>query len=253
MAKVNLLPWRSERRKVRQQEFYYLLGGAGVLALILGLVATFYYNGQIDGQNTRNAYLTDQIAQLDAKLKEIEALDKKKETLLRRKEVIEELQANRSQMVHLFDELVRTIPDGVRLTMIKQDNDKLTLEGQSQSNARVSAYMRNIEASGWMTNPDLSVIEEKGEDKTLPYQFKLSLTLIKPGQQMGPDGKPMLGPDGKPLVVPAMPPTPAAMTPGSAATAPAVMPASAATSAPAAIADPTPAAASSSSKGGTTP
>ena len=93
MAKVNLLPWRSERRKVRQQEFYYLLGGAAVVALVLGLLAMFYYSGQIDGQNKRNAYLTDQITQLDAKIAEIKALDEKKDKLLRRKEVIEQLQA----------------------------------------------------------------------------------------------------------------------------------------------------------------
>jgi len=252
MAKVNLLPWRSERRKVRQQEFYYLLGGAAVSAIVLGLLAMFYYSGQIDGQNRRNAYLTDQITQLDAKILEIKALDAKKAKLLRRKEVIEQLQANRSQMVHLFDELVRTIPDGVRLTSVKQDGDKLTLEGQSQSNARVSAYMRNIEASGWMTNPDLSVIEAKGEDKTLPYQFNLSLTLTKPGQVIGPDGKPVMGPDGKPLMNPA--PGTATATPSSPASdssAAPTLPAPAASSAasPATTA-PAPTA---SSKGGATP
>jgi len=251
MAKVNLLPWRSERRKVRQQEFYYLLAGAAVSALVLGLLAMFYYSEQIDGQNKRNAYLTDQITQLDAKIAEIKALDAKKDKLLRRKEVIEQLQANRSQMVHLFDELVRTIPDGVRLTSVKQDGDKLTLEGQSQSNARVSAYMRNIEASGWMTNPDLSVIEAKGDDKTLPYQFNLSLTLTKPGQVIGSDGKPVVGPDGKPLMNPA--PGAATTTPASPASDSAAppLPAPAASSAasPATTA-PAPAA---SSKGGATP
>ncbi|MBS0457030.1 MAG: PilN domain-containing protein [Proteobacteria bacterium] len=203
MAKVNLLPWRAERRRERQQAFYVMLGVAFAIALAIGLGAWVYYNGQIDGENARNAYLTDQIKKLDAKIAEIDALDKKKETLLRRKDVIEQLQANRSQMVHLFDELVRTIPDGVRLTSVKQDGNKLTLQGYSQSNARVSAYMRNIEASGWMTNPDLNVIEASSGDKTLPYQFTLALTLTKPGQVLGPDGKPVLGPDGKPLMNPA--------------------------------------------------
>ena len=250
MAKVNLLPWRSERRKVRQQEFYYLLGGAAVGALVLGLLAMFYYSGQIDGQNKRNAYLTDQITQLDAKIAEIKALDQKKEKLLRRKEVIEQLQANRSQMVHLVDELVRTIPDGVRLTSVKQDGDKLTLDGQSQSNARVSAYMRNIEASGWMTNPDLSVIEAKGTDKTLPYEFNLSLTLTKPGQLLGPDGKPVLGPDGKPMMNPVPAAAGATPTPAPASDAPPLpaQPAPGAT-APA----PTAPAPTASSKGGATP
>lgn len=224
MAKVNLLPWRAERRKLRQREFYSLLGGAAIGSLLIGLLVTFYYSEQIDGQTQRNAYITEQIAVLDGKIAEIKKLDEEKDRLLRRKEVIEQLQANRSQMVHLFDQLVRTIPEGVRLTSIKQDGDKLTLEGQSQSNARVSAYMRNIEASGWMTSPDLSVIEAKGNDKTLPYTFNLSLTLVKPGQLIGPDGKPVVGSDGKPVMAPSagtstasnatvVPPTPGTQPP----------------------------------------
>jgi type IV pilus assembly protein PilN len=263
MAKVNLLPWRAERRKVRQREFYSMLGGAAIGALALGLLISFYYSEQVDGQTRRNAYLTDQIALLDKKIEEIKRLDTEKDKLLRRKEVIEQLQANRSQMVHLFDELVRTIPEGVRLTAIKQDGDKLTLDGQSQSNARVSAYMRNIEASGWMTNPELSVIEAKGDDKTLPYAFNLSLTLTKPGQVIGPDGKPVMGPDGKPLMASAST-TPGAANATATAPTPGTQPA-AATPAPAAtssalppVASPTvppkPATAPSaaSSKGGAT-
>ena len=191
MAKVNLLPWRAERRKQRQREFYVLLGSAAIGALVLGVLISFYYSGQINGQNERNTYLTNEITTLDGKIKEIEQLDLKKDKLLRRKEVIEQLQANRAQMVHLFDELVRTIPEGVRLTSLKQDGEHLTLEGQSQSNARVSAYMRNLESSGWMTNPDLSIIEAAGDDKTLPYKFNLTVTLSKPGQPKDANGVPI--------------------------------------------------------------
>ncbi|HEY2346141.1 MAG TPA: PilN domain-containing protein [Xanthomonadaceae bacterium] len=244
MAKVNLLPHRAEKRRERQQRFYGMLGAAFVVGLVVGVGGWLFYDAQIDGQNQRNTYLTDQISQLDVKLKEIDELDKKKATLLRRKQVIEDLQSNRSQMVHLFDELVRTIPEGVRLNAVKQNGDKLTLEGQSQSNARVSAYMRNIEASGWMTNPDLSVIEAKGSDKTLPYVFKLTLTLTKPGQMIGPDGKPVMGPDGKPM----MNPTPDAA--GSGAADASAAPASAASPAAAAASSP---ASAASSKGGATP
>ncbi len=191
MAKVNLLPWRAERRAQRQREFYILLGFAGIGALVLGVLMVFFYSRQIDGQNARNAYLTAQIAELDKQIAQIDELDAKKDKLLRRKEVIEQLQANRAQMVHLFDELVRTIPEGVRLTAIQQNGEQLTLTGQSQSNARVSAYMRNIEGSGWMTNPDLSVIEAKGTDKTLPYEFNLTLTLTKPGAPKDANGNPL--------------------------------------------------------------
>src|SRR5690606_37667967 len=108
--------------------------------------------------------------------------------LLARKEVIEELQANRSQMAHLFDWLVSTIPDGVVLTSIKQDNETLTLEGRSQSNARVSTYMRNLESSGWMSRPELAIIEAKGFEQGLPYEFKLQVKLANPNATVDEDG-----------------------------------------------------------------
>lgn len=192
MAKINLLPWRAERRAHRQREFYSMLGLAAAAGLVLSFLIWFYYSQQISGQNTRNQFLQGEITKVEGKIKEIEVLDKQKDRLLARKKVIEELQANRSQMVHLFDSLVRTIPDGVALAGIKQEGDILTLEGRSQSNARVSTYMRNLESSGWMTNPDLSIIEAKAEEKgpaalssesrSLPYVFTLKVKLANPNE-----------------------------------------------------------------------
>ena len=180
MSKINLLPWRTERRKLRQKDFLGMLG----LAVAAGVLASFllvsWYNSRIGNQNARNEYLKGEIAKVDVQIKEIEELDKKKGKLLARKEVIEQLQANRSQMVHLFDSLVRTIPDGVSLTSIKQEGDILTLGGRSQSNARVSTYMRNLESSGWMTNPDLNIIEAKAGNPGLPYEFNLKVKLANP-------------------------------------------------------------------------
>ncbi|HVI25576.1 MAG TPA: PilN domain-containing protein [Xanthomonadaceae bacterium] len=229
MARINLLPWRAERRKLRQKEFGLMLGLAAIAGVVLWFVVNSYYNAQIAGQNERNAYLQQQIAQVDAQIKEIEELDKKKAKLLARKEVIEQLQANRSQMVHLFDSLVRTIPDGVILTSIKQEGDKLTLEGRSQSNARVSTYMRNLEGSGWMTKPELSIIEAREGDAGLPYVFTLSVTMANPNAPKDTNG------DGIPDA-PAQPAQPAA---GAApATAPAATaPAPATPAAPASPAD----------------
>ncbi len=183
MARINLLPWRAERRKLRQKEFMTMLGMAAGIALVLSFLIVMYYNGQIEGQMARNQYLRDQIVVVDQQIKEIEELDKKKANLLARKQVIEQLQASRSQMVHLFDELVRTIPEGVRLNSIKQSGQVLTLEGLAQSNARVSSYMRNLEESGWMANPDLSIIEAKGTDKGLPNAFSLKVTLKSPSSE----------------------------------------------------------------------
>ncbi|HWV11653.1 MAG TPA: PilN domain-containing protein, partial [Pseudomonas sp.] len=190
MARINLLPWRAERRKQRQREFYAMLGMAAVGGLLLSLMIWFYYDRQVSGQMDRNAYLEAEIEKVKEQNKEIDRLDAQKERLLARKKVIEELQAKRSQMVHLFDALVRTIPDGVVLTALKQEGDVLTLEGRTQSNARVSAYMRNLETSGWMTNPELSIIEardpEKDKDgkvgpladiKALPYVFVVKVKL----------------------------------------------------------------------------
>lgn len=181
MARINLLPWRAERRKQRQNEFYMMLGAAAALALLLAFGIVKYFDAEIAGQTSRNAYLEQQIAALDAQIKEIEELERTEARLLARKQVIEQLQANRSQMVHLFDELVRTIPEGVKLTSIKQNGATLTLDGVTQSNARVSSYMRNLEASGWMKNPELSIIEAKGGDRSMPYQFALTVTMTKPG------------------------------------------------------------------------
>ena len=190
MARINLLPWRAERRKQRQKEFGIMLSGAAIAAVVLSFLIITFYGGQISGQAERNTFLSQQITQLDKQIVEIEELDKSKAKLLARKDVIEQLQANRSQMVHLFDSLVRTIPDGVVLTSIKQDDIILTLEGRSQSNARVSAYMRQLEGSGWMTQPELSIIEAKGTDKALPYEFKLQVKLANPNAPRDDDGAP---------------------------------------------------------------
>lgn len=180
MAKINLLPWRAERRKQRQNEFFTLLGICAGLAVAVSFGAVQYFDGLIGNQQQRNAYLTREIAALKTKTTEIEILEKKKSDLLARKSVIEQLQANRSQMVHLFDDLVRTIPEGVRLSSVKQAGNQLTLEGMTQSNARVSSYMRNIEAAEWLTSADLGVIEIKGDDKSMPYFFRMNATATKP-------------------------------------------------------------------------
>ena len=187
MARINLLPWRAERRKQRQREFYAMLGGAAVGGVLLAALIGMYYSGQISGQHQRNGFLEERIAEVKLQNAEIARLEEQRARLLARKDVIEKLQAKRSQMVHLFDSLVRTIPDGVVLTGIKQEGDVLTLTGRTQSNARVSTYMRNLEGSGWMRNPELSIIEAKAQErnesgpavdiKALPYMFELKVSL----------------------------------------------------------------------------
>lgn len=180
MSRINLLPWRAERRKQRQKEFGVMVGIAAATGVALWFLVNMYYNAQIDGQNERNAFLQQQIAEVERQNAEIDTLETQRARLLARKGVIEELQGKRSQMVHLFDQLVRTIPDGVLLTSLKQEGDTLMLEGRSQSNARVSTYMRSLEGSGWMTSPQLSVIEALDGVPGLPYAFTLNVTLSTP-------------------------------------------------------------------------
>lgn len=240
MARINLLPWRAERRKQRQKEFAIMLGAAAGLAVVISFLIVTYYNMQISGQNERNAFLQTQIDEVKRANAEIATLEAKRQGLLDRKAVIEKLQADRSTMVHLFDSLVRTIPDGVMLTAIKQDDQTLTLDGRAQSNARVSTYLRNLEGAGWLTSPELSKIEAQGNDAGLPYVFNLQVKLANPNAPVDKDG------DGVPdEPVPAVAPaTDAAAVPAPAPAVPAVVPAPAgaapAPAAPAATPEPAP-------------
>ncbi len=183
MAKINLLPWRAERRRQREREFYMMLlvaAAAGVLAVLMW---HWWMTARIDNQDARNQYLTDQIHQLDAKLVEIKNLEKTKSQLLARKQIIEKLQANRSQMVHLFDELVKTIPDSVRLTSMAQNGNTLTLKGVAQSNASVATYMRNLDKSPWMTQPDLQKTQANSSSQRERYDFGLGVKLTSPEEK----------------------------------------------------------------------
>jgi type IV pilus assembly protein PilN len=190
MAKINLLPWRAERRAVRKREFLVMLAVAGAAGVAAFLGAMFWMDARIDNQIDRNTYMQAQITEVEKKLEEIKELDKTRSKLLQRKQVIEQLQANRSQMVHMFDELVHTIPEGVRLTSLKQVGDILTLEGVAQSNASVATYMRNVEASPWLGHPDLKKTEiKRNAEKRMPYDFAMDVKLRKPaGSEENPDG-----------------------------------------------------------------
>lgn len=180
MAHVNLLPWRAERRKLREREFFSQLGAAFVAGLGFVLLWALWMNARIDNQNDRNRILQSEIKQLDVKIDKIKELDKVRDQLLARKQIIEQLQADRSQMVHLFDELVKAIPASVRLTALKQAGDTMSLDGVAQSNASVAEYMRNIEASPWMGHVELLSTVNTHDSSRMPYKFGLSVKLGKP-------------------------------------------------------------------------
>ncbi len=159
MARINLLPWREDRRKQQLKDFGISCGLAALLGLVTWYGIHSYYVGRIDYQTSRNTFLDKHIAELDKKIKEIEDLEKEKQRLIARMRGIEQLQTSRPGTVHLFDELVRTLPEGVSLKSISQKGTEITLTGTAQSNARVSNFMRNIDASEWLTKPELKVIE----------------------------------------------------------------------------------------------
>ena len=180
MAHVNLLPWRAERRKQREREFYMQLVAAFVVALGVLLLWIFWMDQRIDNQNERNAYLQSEIKQLDVRIAKIKDLETVRAHLLARKQIIEQLQADRSQMVHLFDELVKTIPSSARLTGLKQSGQSMSLDGVAQSNASVAEYMRNVEISPWMGHTDLRKTENTHDATRMPYVFGLDVTLTRP-------------------------------------------------------------------------
>jgi type IV pilus assembly protein PilN len=157
--RINLLPHREQKRQARQRQFVSLALSLGVLALALVALVHGILSAQIDSQKDRNALLKKEIAKLDEQIKEIDRLRDQIQAVLSRKQVVETLQANRSEAVHLLDQLVRQLPDGIYLNSVKQTGAKVTITGYAQSNARVSTLMRNVESSPWLTNPELVEIK----------------------------------------------------------------------------------------------
>lgn len=183
MAKINLLPWREEKRQQQTKEYYILLALSAGMALLIFALAYYYYDQSIKFQNTRNSYLTTEILKLDEQITEIKKLEAQKASLIARQQVIEELQANRTQMVHLFDELVKTIPNGVFLEKITQKGTSISMEGYSQSHSRVSDYMRRLDVSDWFTKVELDYIKADSTLSTHEQKFKLSVKLVNPNRK----------------------------------------------------------------------
>lgn len=180
MARINLLPWREEARKQKQKEFLALVGVfVAVGAVIVGMIH-IYNNQLIDYQMTRNMFLTEQIAFLDKKIKEIQDLEAEKKRLLDRMRAIEQLQTNRPLIVRFFDELVNSLPEGVTIQGINQQGNNVTINGVAQSNARVSSLMRNLESSEWLQNPKLDIIQATGEGGVRVSRFTLRFTQVVP-------------------------------------------------------------------------
>lgn len=162
MPRINLIPWREAERKRKRQEFGVGAVGSVIFAGLIALVINWQMQSAIDYQNERNQLLKNEIAQLDKQITEILDLEQQKQRLLARMQVIEQLERSRPEIVHVFDQLVRTLPDGIYLTSVKQTERRIQLKGIAQSSTRVASYMRNIDTSEWLTDPSLDILETKG-------------------------------------------------------------------------------------------
>ena len=174
MPRINLLPWRAELRQQRKKEFFVALLGAAIVGLGLVYLTKLTVEGWVNNQRNRNTILQNEIAELDKQIEEIKGLENQRERLIARMKVIGELQRARPEVVHLFDEIVKAVPEGVHLTEVKQTATRIELQGVAQSSTRVSTLMRNIDASDWLSDPALDVVQTVGNGPEHQSQFKLS-------------------------------------------------------------------------------
>lgn len=184
MANINLLPWREALRKERNTDFYILLGLIGVFALVLCLGWYIKNEDSLQSQRDRNSFLEAEVRKLDSKIKEIEALEKERQELIDRMNLIQDLQKSRPQVVHLFDEVVKTLPEGVNLSSIERKGGDLFLKGVAESGPRISNFMRNIASSEWLDKSDLSEI---GSDKNSGANRKSFVLKVKVGSPATPE------------------------------------------------------------------
>jgi type IV pilus assembly protein PilN len=183
MPKINLLPWREELRQKRKKDFLTALLGAVLVGGLLVYGSKLTVQSWISAQNTRNALLKNEIAELDKQIAEISSLESQRDRLLARMEIIDQLQRSRPEVVHLFDELVETLPEGVHLTAVTQTGGRIEIKGEAQSSTRVSALMRNIDSSDWLRDPGLDVVQTVTSGTARNSQF----TLFAQQVQMNPN------------------------------------------------------------------
>lgn len=176
MTRINLLPWRELRRKEQDRQLLSIGAAAAVLMGLIVFYASLHIGALVEEQNKRNAFLDSEIKKVDAQIAEIKELKKKRDALVARMQVIQQLQSDRTQVVHVFDDLVRKLPEGMYLTTVKQTGGNLVLQGVAQSNARVSSFMRNLDTSNWFGNPDLEVInvQPKGSERVSQFTLRVA-------------------------------------------------------------------------------
>ena len=182
MTKINLLPWREERRQELKRQFFMILAGMVLVGAGAVYLVDVNVKAQIENQNRRNDFITQETSKLDAQIKEISELKKQRESLIERMKVIQDLQGNRPVVVQIFDEIVRTVPDGVFYQKVKSAGDSISITGFAESNNRVSNLMRNLEASPLLASPNLSKVKSGEKDKST-NEFDLTVQRQKPEEE----------------------------------------------------------------------
>jgi len=183
MATINLLPWREERREELKKEYLAILAISAVAAVAIVFLWQLYLSAIITDQESRNDFLSVRIKELDEQVKEIAELKKQKKELVARMEVIQSLQGTRPEIVHIFDEIVRTLPDGVFYNSITRKGSQITLKGTAESNNRVSSLMRQLDASEWFANPNLKVVKANKSFGEQANDFEMTVNLTSPAKE----------------------------------------------------------------------
>ena len=184
MPRINLLPWREEERKLRQREFGVAMAGAVVAAVGVVVLSMLALNSMIAAQEARNQRLTAEITEIEKSIEEIDNLERQKERLLARMEIIDQLQKSRPEVVHLFDEMVRQLPEGVYLTGMKQQGARVEIRGVAQSSTRVSALMRQIDSSEWLADPEVERVETTTTGSSRQAEFVVYLRQLRMDSDM---------------------------------------------------------------------
>lgn len=189
MARINLLPWRDEQRQEKKKEFFTVLGGFCVLGLLCGYVWVSAVQGSIDDQNGRNSLLQKEIDALQQRVAEIKELKQRRAQLLERMEVIQNLQGTRPVIVRYFDDMVRSVPDGVFLTQLTRKGDQINIDGVAESHSRISAFMRNLDESDWFTDPNMATISVAAGEGEQAQKFSMTVGAAVPKQDDAEGGK----------------------------------------------------------------
>ncbi len=187
MARINLLPWREEYRQEKKKEFLTQLAGVSILAAVVAFGWVRFVDGAIENQNERNKLLHSEIAALDKRVQEINELKKKREQLIARMKVIQDLQGTRPTIVRYFDEIVRAVPDGLFFTNLTRQGNLVSVKGVTESSNRVSSFMRNLDQSEWFANPNLRSITASSKYGDQASEFSLQFNAVLPANDK-PEG-----------------------------------------------------------------